>query len=237
MVTKLYADDTCLLFSANSDADLQIIANTELSKIENWLISNELTLNHNKTKCMVINKSNKISVINIHINGIQVDQVKLINYLDLRIDSNLKWRNHLIKLESKLSQSCAIISKLQHYVNFDCLKKFFCYFAKVYSYLQYAILAWGGSNQSELHRLNVLHNNIVRLMALKNSLPDVRQLLNITLYKTINLLQLKDIYNLELAKFMYKAHHQTLPHCLNSMFTRIDIVHWYPTSASRNTHY
>ena len=34
LVTKLFADDTCLLFSANSISGLQHIANTELSKIE-----------------------------------------------------------------------------------------------------------------------------------------------------------------------------------------------------------
>ena len=34
LITKLFADDTCLLFSANTIADLQNIANREIHKIE-----------------------------------------------------------------------------------------------------------------------------------------------------------------------------------------------------------
>ena len=36
-----------------------------------------------------------------------------------------------------------------------------------------------------------------------------------------------------MAKFMYKAYHNTLPHCLGSIFTRLSTVHHYPTSSSR----
>ena len=123
------------------------------------------------------------------------------------------------------------MSRLRHYVNFECLKSY--YYAKVYSCLQYAILAWGGSNPTKLHRLNVLHNNIVRLMVLKN-LPSDLRISKATIYKSLDILQLKDIYHLELGKFMHKANYRALPLNLNNMFTRIDTVHRYPTSSSRN---
>ena len=57
--------------------------------------------------------------------------------------------------------------------------------------------------------------------------------LNATLYKSLDLLQLQDIYDLELAKFMYKAYYRALPTNLNNMFTKIDTIHSYPTSSSR----
>jgi len=123
------------------------------------------------------------------------------------------------------------MSRLRHYVTFDCLKSF--YYAKVYSSLQYAILAWGGSNPTKLHRLNVLHNNIVRLMVLKN-LPSEIRISNAAIYKSLDILQLNDIYKLELGKFMHKANYRALPNNLNNMFIRIDHIHRYPTSSSRN---
>ena len=126
------------------------------------------------------------------------------------------------------------MSKLRHFVNFDCLKSF--YYAKVYSYLQYAVLAWGGSSQSKMRKTTVLHNNIVRLMGLKN-FPEGIRLSNATIFKTFDLLQLNDIFNLELAKFMHKVHHNALPNSLNNMFIRIESVHRYPTSTSRNTQF
>ena len=122
------------------------------------------------------------------------------------------------------------ICKLRHYVSFDCLKSF--YYAKVYSKLQYAILAWGGSSDSKLHRLNVLHNNIIRILTLKNMPPEIR-LSTKTLFKSIDILQLKDIFQLELGKFIYKATNNALPQGLNKMFTPITSIHRYPTSSSR----
>ena len=122
------------------------------------------------------------------------------------------------------------MSKLRYYVDFDSLKSY--YYAKVYSSLQYGILAWGGCCQSKLHKLNVIHNNILRLMIFRN-FPEGLRISNDTMFKSLGLLQLKDIYELELAKFMHKVHHNTLPKSLCNMFIRIDFVHRYPTSSGR----
>ena len=70
-------------------------------------------------------------------------------------------------------------------------------------------------------------------MGLKN-FPEGIRISNATIYKTFNILQLKDIYNLELAKFMHKVHYKYLPKSLNNMFVRIESIHRYPTSSSRN---
>ena len=70
-------------------------------------------------------------------------------------------------------------------------------------------------------------------MALKNLPPDIR-ISNKTIYKTFSFLQLDDIYKCEMAKFMHKAFHRALPICLQNIFVRIDTLHSYPTSSSRN---
>ena len=67
----------------------------------------------------------------------------------------------------------------------------------------------------------------------KNLPPDIR-ISDKTIYKTFSFLQLDDIYKCEMAKFMHKAFHRALPICLQSIFVRIDTLHSYPTSSSRN---
>ena len=49
-----FADDTttCILISGKNQKDLYDDANEELNNIENWLVTNKLPLNINKTKCM-----------------------------------------------------------------------------------------------------------------------------------------------------------------------------------------
>ena len=87
----------------------------------------------------------------------------------------------------------------------------------------------GGCSNFKLNRLNVLHNDIIRIMTLKHMPAEIR-LSTKTLIKSTNILQLKEIYELELAKFMHRAANGDLPENLNQMFTRISSTHRYPTS-------
>ena len=122
------------------------------------------------------------------------------------------------------------MSKLRHYVPYECLKSY--YYGKVHFCLQYAVLARDGCNTSRLHKSNVLHNKIVKLMVLQH-LPADTRLSNATIYRSLSLLQLSDIYKLELGKFMHKASYKALLKCLKEMVKRMDSVHNYPTSSSR----
>ena len=232
LITKLFADDTCLFLTADSVSELQFIANNELKRIEYWMASNKLTINYSKTKYMIIRSDKGVNIgnFNVIIDGNVIDRAVNFKYLGIQIDDDLSWKTHIQTLESEISRMSRFICKLRHYVDFECLKSF--YYAKVYSKIQYAILAWGGCCDSKLHRLNILHNNIIRILTLKNMPPQIR-LSTKTLYKSISMLQLKDIFHLELAKFMHKAANKNLPSNLNKMFTPITSIHRYPTSSSR----
>ena len=182
---------------------------------------------------MIVRPNEQVDVGNFTVNivGNSIECVDFFKYLGIEIDDNLSWKTHIHSLESELSRISGFMCKLRHYVSFDCLRSF--YFAKVYSKIQYAILAWGGISESMLNKVNVLHNNIIRIMTLKN-MPSQMRLSTKPLFKSVNILQLKDIFHLELAKFMHQATNNNLPPNLNQMFTRISLLHRYPTSSSRN---
>ena len=146
----------------------------------------------------------------------------------------MSWSDQLKSIETKLSRASGVISKLRHYVDYNCLRSF--YFAKVYSYLQYAVLAWGGSNQTKLNKINIIHNNILRLMTLRNT-PNNFRLSNNTLYKSLNLLKISDIYKFELAKIMHRDNNNSLPTFLQDIFVSIDTMHRYTTLFRRNRQY
>ena len=55
----MYADDTTLLCDLNNDNDIETLINDELCKITNWLLTNKLSLNVNKTKFMVFHFGRK----------------------------------------------------------------------------------------------------------------------------------------------------------------------------------
>ena len=81
-----------------------------------------------------------------------IERKNYIKYLGVFIDSTLSWKNHL---------SC-IITKLRHYLSLNQLKQI--YYTLCYSYISYAILAWGNTYYSHLNKLQTKQNRIVRLM-------------------------------------------------------------------------
>jgi len=174
LITKLFADDTCLFLSANTVDDLQNIVNQELKSIEYWMASNKLTINYSKTKFMLIRseKQQNIGNFTINIDGNPIERADCFKYLGIDIDANLSWKTHIHSLESELSRLSGFICKLRHYVSYDCLKSF--YFVKVYSKLQCVILAWVGILDSALHKLSVLHNNIIRATILKDMPAEIK---------------------------------------------------------------
>ena len=55
----LYADDNNMIFIGGTYEELELKINRSLLKINNWMNNNELTLNSDKSKYMVINISGR----------------------------------------------------------------------------------------------------------------------------------------------------------------------------------
>ena len=233
-ISKLFADDTCLLISASTPNDLQIMANREMKKVYTWMCSNKLSLNFSKTKFMIFHRNKKTPPLNLYINDQKIEQVSCFDYLGVKIDDKLSWKNQIKHLESKLAQSCGAIARIRHITNQQCLRVL--YYGHVYSYLQYAVLAWSTANKKDMKKLISLHNRCIRLMCLHGPLYD----LNFSaeeLFNNLEILTTENISKFEMAKFMYKASNNMLPPSLLSHFTLTSSVHNYATRSHTNQEY
>ena len=54
-----FADDTTLLFTAPTLIALMLVDNVELEKVSQWIITNKLSLNVNKSVYMIFKKNSK----------------------------------------------------------------------------------------------------------------------------------------------------------------------------------
>ena len=94
----MYADDTtlsCCIDTIQSN-DKDRVINTELSKVNNWLVSNKLSLNINETKYMLFHKApNHVPHLHLNINNNEISHVKTFNFLGLQMIVNLKWNTHI----------------------------------------------------------------------------------------------------------------------------------------------
>ena len=73
--------------------------------------------------------------LNLKIDGVNIQEVSTVKYLDVTFDSNLTWKNHVNELCLKLSKTVGIFSKLRYYVNVNILIKL--YYSLIYPFLTY----------------------------------------------------------------------------------------------------
>lgn len=193
-----FADDTVVLFKSKTWEETTVLANNGLSDISNWLNSNKLVLNHQKTKVIAFgnNSSNYIADINIKIRQHALDVVSELKYLGLMIDNQLKWDKHISHLCKKLRKTLYFVNTLRNIVNGHLMRT--VYFSIIQSVLQYGILAWGSTYKSVLVPLVNLQAKIVKACLKKNKFFSTS--LAFLLFDVMNIRQ---IYAFNLLKFVF----------------------------------
>ena len=89
----LFADDTCLSCSYESNKNTESIINEELQKVTEWLVTNRLSLNVDKSNYLVFLFKNKRDTLNITMNNEILHEKEETKYLGIIIDRKLNWKN------------------------------------------------------------------------------------------------------------------------------------------------
>ena len=89
------------------------------SNFTDWLISNHLSLDVKKNKCMLFHPYQKdITQVTpqLLLNNDKIEKVESFNFLGVTIDKHLNWKQHTEIIANKLSKYCGIFSKLKNYL-------------------------------------------------------------------------------------------------------------------------
>ncbi len=229
----IYADDTTLsstikiIFRNTDNKDINTVINEELTKINDWLKTNKLSLNITKTKYMLFHIAQKqIDPLHINIDNINIDRVKQFNFLGLTINENLTWTDHINKIANKISQNIGILNKLKYFLPIKV--KTIIYNSLILSHITFGILAWG----YKCDRITKLQKRAVRIISISKYNSHTEPL-----FKELKLLKVEDILKLKELKFYYKFKHSSLPHYLNNipLLPNID-THDNATRTQTNIH-
>ena len=229
---SLYADDTSLntvisAFNANPNHLVSTAINDELNLVTEWLATNKLSLNVSKTKFMLFRSPqkspNNLPKLELKINDISIEQVKTFDFLGLVINETLSWNDHVNKISLKITKVIAVMRKIKHLVNSSILLRI--YNALILSRIHYAILCWGYEHK----RIFILQKKAMRIVCKSpyNSHTD-------PLFKSLNLLKVKDIFIISSLKFYYNYTHKKLPKYFCNMFRTNNQVHNYPTRSAQD---
>ena len=220
----LFADDTNLFFSNKDPVYLIELLNQEISIFSQWLITNRLSLNLDKTKFILFKpRQKKVSVkFRVLINNREIEQVEETVFLGIILDEHLSWRSHVAHVANKISKSIGIIHKSRFYLQKTSLPTL--YFSMVYPYLQYCNLVWASSYPTNLSRLVILQKRIIRII--NNS--DYSAHTN-SIFKKLFILKFQDIQKLQISQFMFSYRNNSLPNKFQGMFILNTRIHNYNT--------
>ena len=162
---------------------------------------NKLSLNVQKTKCMVFHRKQKqSSELNIAINDTDIARVDSFNFLGLHNHESLSWRTHTNNVRNKVSKVVGILFRLKNIFPMYILQTL--HNSLIVSYIKYGLLLWG----VESHRVGPLQKKAFCLIT--NSTYSAH---TTPLFIELCLLKVQDMFKLKLLKFYYKLSYDLLP--------------------------
>ena len=160
----LFADDTTVYYSDETNPDTEKLLNRELAAVSVWLAANKLSLNVKKSNFLHFHHGkHKKPTINLELNGTAVEEKEVTKYLGVFIDNKLSWKSHIEHVRTKLARGNGMISKIRYYVNDQCLLNLFYSF--IQSHINYNLLNWSSTCTSFLKPIELKLKAAIRLVS------------------------------------------------------------------------
>jgi hypothetical protein len=147
--TVLFADDSTILFACKNIESYENDINMTLETVVDWLTTNNLKINLEKTKIMYFKQRvNTFHNLNISYKGQHIDETDSTRFLGLSVDNKLTWRFQIDNMCKKLNQFSYALYNLRKVVNESAVLT--AYHAYVTSTLRYGIIFWANSVEREM---------------------------------------------------------------------------------------
>ena len=145
--------------------------NRELQNINEWFISNKLSLNVKKTQFSIFHKASRrddspLEFSKLFINKKTIKRQSSIKFLGILLNEYLSWKEHLKLTENKIVKNIGLIYKAKPYLNKDSLLAL--YFSCIHFFMNYANLVWRSTNRTYLRVIKSQEKHALRLIHNKN---------------------------------------------------------------------
>ena len=212
----LYADDTAIIFSSNSDINLQCVIDKFCIDYCDWCDSNCIVLNPNKSYYLLFNNTN----VCISIKDQQLIKTDVAKYLGIYIDNKLLWHYHVEHVLKICCQRIGMFKKVLPYLPLHVILLY--YNAFIRSCFSYCTVFWFNNDRSGRYKLvNKINNLIIYLCRNYN--------LNVKLYGVA------DVYKLQCLSVMHDIINSKLYLPYFPLQTN-NIIHSHCTRATTNLH-
>lgn len=168
-----YVDDICLLSRVRKSTIVQDLAEIEadLANISDWVASNELALNMDKTTGLIHYRGGFKHICSIE-NAIPTVKFQdNIRFLGVHLDANLGWRSHVKFVEKKCAQRMYILRRVRSFVGVDDYIKI--YQALIRSLIEYCCPAFVGISSTDSNRLEKIQRRCLKIKSRNLKLDNI----------------------------------------------------------------
>ena len=143
-------------------------------------------------------------------NNIPIEEVRSFKYLGLTFTQNLRWNNHVDTVVTKARKKISAMMPLKFKISRNSLE--IMYKSFVVPVLEYGIIVWGGTYDTDIIKLEKIHVDAMRLITGATARSNIAEL-----YKETAFLSIRDrIDNLTLT-MLYKTKNNLSPGYLTTL--------------------
>ena len=143
--------------------------NSELEKLKEWLQSNKLSLNIDKTTSKIIDTKRKLTDENgesllpdFSFDGEHIQQKNATKYLGVQIDNKLKWKYHISQVSSKVVRAIGYIKYARTFLPRETLRML--HVGVFEPHFRYCCSVWGSCSIVLRQKIEKLQNRAVRII-------------------------------------------------------------------------
>ena len=198
----LFVDDTTLYCTPKDLRHLTWCIMEDLQTISDWFRANKLTLNLDKSVCMLFQNKHGKSM-NPYLQELGLPVVTNTKFLGVRIDEKLDWDYQLNHVLIKLKRNIGLLKRSVNFLNVHAKKNL--YYVHIFSHLNYCIGTWGPMlTATKIKKLQKLQNKCIILIITKRM--DLHRK-----FHELKILKVSEIIELELIKTGFKLIKCDLP--------------------------
>ena len=199
--TILFADDTTLYNSHRNLEYLKWTLEQDIMNIMDWFRANKLTLNLNKTECLVFHPSGKSSKINLKLGSETIHSTDSTKFLGMWLDNQLSWKKHITHVVLKIKQNMNLLKVSNNYLTESA--KRMVYYARIYSHITYGLVLWGTMiDNTTKHKIDRLITKCKKLISWRT--PSSKR-------SNLDIPAVTEMIKLANWKLGYKFYNQQLP--------------------------
>lgn len=177
VAVKMYADDTVLFKSIDLASNIEsqmMLINDDLKQLELWCRANKLTINVEKSKCMLFvaplsrfKNYDTATLPDLCLNGARLTYVNTYRYLGIELDRHLKMEAHLKNIIQKVRPIIYKFSKIRYLI--DKPTSILMYKTYVLPNLETGLYLLDNYYKNQVEKLQKIQNRCLRICSKRDS--------------------------------------------------------------------